>query len=61
MALKGSVGPDKACGGEGEPFRKGCNAELKLQAADDGVSLVVLSFSDQHNHPISRVSVGTSD
>ena len=42
-------------------FRKGCNAKLKLRAADDGVSLVVLSFSDQHNHPISRVGFGIFD
>ena len=37
-------------------FRKDCDAELKLHASDDGLKLVVLSFCDQHNHPVSRVN-----
>ena len=37
-------------------FRKNCSAELKLRASGDGMSLVVVSFSDEHNHPVSRVS-----
>ena len=38
-------------------FRKNCKFELKLHAADDGKSLQVKSFTDEHNHEVSRVCV----
>jgi len=36
-------------------FRKDCGAELKLHASKDGLLLIVQTFCDKHNHPISRV------
>ena len=38
-------------------FRKNCKFELKLRAADDGKSLQVKSFTDEHNHEVSRVCI----
>jgi hypothetical protein len=35
-------------------FRKDYSAELKLRVSDDGLTLVVISFSD---HPIRRVKI----
>ena len=36
-------------------FRKDCCAELSLRASEDGLSLTVRSFDNEHNHPISRI------
>ena len=37
-------------------FRKDCPFELTLRASDDGMSLVVKSLREEHNHEISKVN-----
>lgn len=38
-------------------FRKDCSAEISLRASEDGLSLMVRTFNNEHNHPISRVNI----
>ena len=36
-------------------FRKGCQAEIKLRASEDGSHLVVTSVNTDHNHELKKV------
>ena len=36
-------------------FRKGCPAEIKFRASEDGCYLVVTSMVTDHNHELNKV------